>query len=926
MQTPNDLSQRVINTFLATTNWLARWLSKLALWTYQGWVWLNNVNWPKLPLSPYQWIAFFYGILAVIFMLATPPLEAGAELRHFSLVEHIASTGNLPVQNAEEPAIWREVGSSAPLYYLGAGAVISPIDTSDFDSLLVFNGHRLASLEDLGNKNLLLRDSPFMPLEGTVLAIYLLRVINIAMGAGTIWLIMRIGRQIAPQRQIAGYVAAAITAFNPMFLFLSASVSNLPLVMLINAAVIYLGLQLVYTGFERRRSLLLAALLALSALAHVSGLILVGLVLITALWAARYRSDWRGFAEWAVSTLILIAIVAGWWYVRNLNLYGDLTGLNVASQLAGLRPAGTNIAQLLAEFQLFQMSFWGLFGILNIQGNLLFYALVNFAVLLSLFGVLFLVMQLISIRDFSYARRELYGLVFILAAVLFSLIAYIVWASQVATYEGRVLFPFLGAIMPFIAVGLVEVVWWILFLLSPPERSFVRAGEAVTETTLREGIVWPVRFLGLMTLLIPFYAIFPAYAPPAPQETIDVEATPVYANYGTVELVGYDVSDRRYVPGDWVDVTLYWKPQDVTQTDNMLSLGLVGPDGTLVGQLDTIPGAGTLRTTAWEPGKVYADDYRIRVRPGSIDQGFPLRLHVNWWEPSSQMVLAPEDGEGQPLRSVMLNAGVLIDVRTPATPGFITLADRLSEQEQLALVTTPDPNATPEPTPTVDDILLDSIDYDFGADIRFMSFRVYPDPEETLSYVLRALWESQSPPDGDYTAFAHVVSENGDLVAQADVQPNVPTNYWTYRDQHIVRYPLTLPENLAPGEYEVRVGWYAVDEVEETVNRLRILDLIPEPTPIPEPGTDGEIEDVPEEPDDYIRIFNFVVNEDGSITTPEIPLIEEEEDEGDATEEAGTGTPSAEDEVSDTEATAEATSESSDNAEDEVAVTATSAE
>ena len=139
--------------------------------------------------------------------------------------------------------------------------------------------------------------------------------------------------------------------------------------------------------------------------------------------------------------------------------------------------------------------------------------------------------------------------------------------------------------------------------------------------------------------------------------------------------------------------------------------------------------------------------------------------------------------------------------------------------------------------------------------------------------------------------------------------------------QYIERIPCQ-----SPGEYEVRVGWYAVDEVEETVNRLRILDLIPEPTPIPEPGTDGEIEDVPEEPDDYIRIFNFVVNEDGSITTPEIPLIEEEEDEGDATEEAGTGTPSAEDEVSDTEATAEATSESSDNAEDEVAVTATSAE
>ncbi|MCA9892151.1 MAG: hypothetical protein KC615_04170 [Anaerolineae bacterium] len=913
MQTPNDLSQRIINTFMATTNWLARWINKFAMWTYQGWVWLNNVNWPKLPLTPYQWIILFYGILAVLFMLATPPLEAGAELRHFALVEHIATTGNLPVQNAEEPAIWREIGSSAPLYYLGAGAIISPIDTSDFDSLLVFNQHRISSLEDLGNKNLLLRDSPFLPLQGTVLAIYLLRALNIVMGMGTIWLVLRIGRQIAPQRQITGYVAAAITAFNPAFLFISASVSNLPLVMLINAAVIYLGLQFTYTGFERRRSLMLAALLALAVVAHISGWVLVGVVFITAVWSARHRTDWRGFAEFAISSLVLIAIVAGWWYVRNLNLYSDLTGLNVASQLAGLRPVGTNIAQLLAEFQLFQMSFWGIFGILNIQGNLLFYALVNFAVLLALFGVLFLALQLISIRDFSYARRELYGLVFILAVVLFSLIAYVIWASQVSTYEGRVLFPFVGAIMPFIAVGFVEVVWWILFLLSPPERSFVRAGEAVTETTLREGTVWPVRILGLMTLTIPLYIIAPVYAPPAPQDVVDLEARRVYADYGNVELVGYDVSDRRYTTGDWVDVTLYWRVEEATDTDNMLSLALVSPDGLPVGKLDTIPGAGTLRTTTWEPGKIYADTYRIRVRPGQIDEGFPLRLHVNWWDPSEQMVLAPTNQQGDPLESVMLNAGVLIDVRAPQTPGFITLNDRLTEAQQVAMLTTPDPNSTPEPTPTVDEALLTPIEYDFNGDIRFVSFRVYNDTEEPQLYTLRILWESQSPPDDDYTAFAHVVSENGDLVAQADVHPEVPTNYWTYRDSHIVRYPLQLPEGLDPGEYEVHVGWYKVEDdgEEMVVERLRILDLLPEPTPIPEPDLEAEAEEIPAEPDDYIRLFNFVVAADGSITTPEIPPIPEAEEDEDATEEAGTGTPSVEEGTPDADAT-EASGEDAD--------------
>ncbi|QPC81592.1 hypothetical protein G4Y79_18125 [Phototrophicus methaneseepsis] len=889
MQTPNDLSQRILNTFLATSNWLARWFNRLGLGLYRAWVWFNNVNWPRLPLTPYQWIALFYVILAVLFMLATPPFEAGAELRHYALVQHVAETGDLPVQDAQAPALWREYGNQPPLYYLGASALISPIDTSNFDALLNFNRHRIDQLDYLGNKNLLLRDAPFMPLEGAVLAVYLLRIVNIVFGIGTIWLVYRIGRHIAPQRQIAGYVAAAITAFNPMFLFVSASVSNLPLVMLINAGIIYVTLLLLYHGFDWRRSLLLGALVALAAVTHLSGLLLMLLVLAAGAWAARYRQDWRGYGILAACVLGLFAIVAGWWYVRNLMLYGDLTGLSVASQLAGLRVTSFD---LLGEFQLFRMSFWGIFGVLNIQGSVLFYALVDFAVVLSLFGVLFLVMQLVSIRDFSYARRELYGLVFILSVVLLSMIGYFVWISRVATYEGKLLFPFLGAIMPMLAVGFVEVVWWLLFLLSPPERSFVRAGEAVTEHTLREGSVWPMRFMGLMALMVPLFIIAPAYAPPAAQDTVPEPIDRVYADYGPVELVAYDIPDRRYNAGDWVDVTLYWRVREQSDTDNMLSLALVNPGGFTVGQLDTIPGAGTLRTTAWEPGKIYADTYRIRLRPSAVDTGYPIRLHVNWWDSHEQQVLQAVDGQGETLEAVMLNAGVIYDSRRPETPGYIKLSDRLTEAQQLAAVMTPAPEATPTPEP--EEVLEETPgQYDFGTVLRLKTFRLYYQPEdaEDRYYELRILWEAQSPPGQSYVGFAHVVGPNETLITQADVRPSVPTNYWNFRDEIIVRYPLELPEDMAPGEYEVRVGWYHVDE-DGVIERL----LLPEPedaeAEAPENASENTSEDVEDEleimPPDYVRVFNFVIEEDGTITTPELPVATEEEEEAtEAATEAG---------------------------------------
>ncbi|MCA9882418.1 MAG: hypothetical protein KC708_05590, partial [Anaerolineae bacterium] len=108
-------------------------------------------------------------------------------------------------------------------------------------------------------------------------------------------------------------------------------------------------------------------------------------------------------------------------------------------------------------------------------------------------------------------------------------------------------------------------------------------------------------------------------------------------------------------------------------------------------------------------------------------------------------------------------------------------------------------------------------------------------------------------------------------------------------------------------------GWYKVEDdgEEMVVERLRILDLLPEPTPIPEPDLEAEAEEVPAEPDDYIRLFNFVVAADGSITTPEIPPIPEAEEDEDATEEAGTGTPSLEEGTPDADAT-EASGEDAD--------------
>src|SRR5262245_1023885 len=86
----------------------------------------------KVLYSPLFWILAVFIILALIYAWATPPLEASDELWHFGLVNHIADTGELPVQVPGVRTAWEQEGSQPPLYYLIAAVLVKPIDRGDF--------------------------------------------------------------------------------------------------------------------------------------------------------------------------------------------------------------------------------------------------------------------------------------------------------------------------------------------------------------------------------------------------------------------------------------------------------------------------------------------------------------------------------------------------------------------------------------------------------------------------------------------------------------------------------------------------------------------------------------------------------------------------------------------------------------------------
>ena len=82
-------------------------------------------------------------------------------------------------------------------------------------------------------------------------------------------------------------------------------------------------------------------------------------------------------------------------------------------------------------------------------------------------------------------------------------------------------------------------------------------------------------------------------------------------------------------------------------------------------------------------------------------------------------------------------------------------------------------------------------------------------PGEPLPLSLQ--WQAVALPEGDYTAFVHLIAADGGRVAQDDGPPLdglQPSSHWLPGETLRDRRPLELPADLAPGLYRIEVGLY----------------------------------------------------------------------------------------------------------------------
>jgi hypothetical protein len=80
-----------------------------------------------------------------------------------------------------------------------------------------------------------------------------------------------------------------------------------------------------------------------------------------------------------------------------------------------------------------------------------------------------------------------------------------------------------------------------------------------------------------------------------------------------VTLLGYDLTEQTIRAGGPLQLTLYWQALTTMDTSYTVFTHVLGSDGRVWGQKDSVPLQGSYPSTTWAPGEVVSDPYFINV-------------------------------------------------------------------------------------------------------------------------------------------------------------------------------------------------------------------------------------------------------------------------------------------------------------------------
>ncbi len=562
-------------------------------------------------------IVALHVVLALWWGTVVPLGEGPDEPGHFRYALFLAREGQLPVQQPDGSA--SDVpgeGHQPPLAYWLLQPAVRWLPVAERVLELGADPDFIHSGGDQPNAYFRMSND-IWPYRGIGLSWHLARALSAILGGVTVALTYLLARQCFGSesgRQWVALGAAALVAFTPQFIFGNALVSNDPLMIALAAGLLWSCVAIVQQQHNRKSVADAGLLLGLLLITKQSALALVPLPFLALAL--------RGNPKRAVGDGLIISglavVLAGWWYLRNLRLYGDLLGLaafqeTFATQdfsLTSWRDWTNGLWNLLR-------SSWGNFGWQTLPLNDAAYWTFTTFLVLGLIGLV------VSFRQGWWRERG--KLALLLSAAIGLVFAWTVAFAHVAgtvAWQGRFLFPAVAAFAVLLACGLANVL---------PGRS---------------GLWSLLGLLFVLALALPVGLIRPAYRTYVlPTQPADFGN--VYGRFDIGWKQGVELRNvefpREVTRGGTAPITLTWHAREQMDRPWSVFVHLVDAQEQIVDQTNAQPQDGAFPTNSWVRGDWVRDTQELELhhaQPGLY------RMWIGLWDPATGARLGVYDRAG----------------------------------------------------------------------------------------------------------------------------------------------------------------------------------------------------------------------------------------------------------------------------------------
>jgi hypothetical protein len=112
-----------------------------------------------------------------------------------------------------------------------------------------------------------------------------------------------------------------------------------------------------------------------------------------------------------------------------------------------------------------------------------------------------------------------------------------------------------------------------------------------------------------------------------------------------IEMVGYDLPEDSWIPGDILPLSLFWQRVAPVETDYSIFVHLLDASGRIIAQTDAVAVGGSRPTSSWREGEIIVDRHGLLL-PAGMEAG-EYRLWIGMYLPETgeRLVVQGLNGE-----------------------------------------------------------------------------------------------------------------------------------------------------------------------------------------------------------------------------------------------------------------------------------------